>query len=256
LAIGLGEVGTTLGSDVQALHGLASLASSFTGSSPPAPSSVAISVNGLLNGILTPLSALAANGAQATHDFKSWMGSGAIFASGSGLLELKGAVVISSKNPAGSRAAVGKLAAQLRKSGGSVQAVSIPGTDASVAVRLTGLPVVLDVADGRDANGQSKFVIGLGEGSVAAALNPSSTLSSAASRGAAASALGEGIQPSLTVDFPTLLGLLEAVGLNEDPSLSTLLPYLRSLTTLAGGGEVLGGGIERTRLVFGLRQTG
>jgi hypothetical protein len=137
-----------------------------------------------------------------------------------------------------------------------VQAVSIPATDAAVAVRLPGLPVVLDIADGRGASGQSKFVIGLGEGSVAAALNPSSTMSSAASRGAAASALGEGIQPSLTVDFPTLLGLLEGVGLNEDPTISTLLPYLRSLTTLAGGEEVLSGGIERSRLVFGLRQTG
>jgi hypothetical protein len=55
------------------------------------------------------------------------------------------------------------------------------------------------------------------------------------------------------VDFPTLLSLLEGVGLNEDPTISPFLPYLRSLTTLAGGGKSLGGGVERFRLVLGLQ---
>jgi Protein of unknown function (DUF3352) len=253
LAIGLGEVGATLGADAQALQRLASLGSSLAGSGSATQTSSSLSVNGLLKGILTPLSALGANSAEARKDFQSWMGSAGIFAGGSGLLDLKGAIVIASKNPALSRAAVAKLAAKLRSAGGSVQAVSIPGTEASAALRLSGLPVVLDISDGRDANGQSKFVIGLGEASVAAALHPSSTLSGAASRGASASALGEGIQPSVTVDFPTLLSLLEGVGLSEDPTIAPLLPYLRSLTTLAGGGVLLGGGIERLRFVVGLR---
>ena len=181
------------------------------------------------------------------------MGSAGMFASGSGLLELRGGIVIGSKNPALSRAAVAKLAAKLRESGGSVQAVSIAGTDASVAARLSGLPVVLDIADGRDASGHAKFVIGLGEPSIAAALNPSSTLAGAASRAAASASLGEGIQPSVTLDFPTLVGLLESVGLSEDPSVSPFVPYLRSLTTLAGGGKSVGAGVERFRLVVGLR---
>ena len=68
-------------------------------------------------------------------------------------------------------------------------------------------------------------------------------------------ALGEGIEPSLIVDFPTLLGLLEGVGLSEDPSISKLVPYLRSATTLAGGGRQLGGELERFRLVLGLQRT-
>jgi hypothetical protein len=48
--------------------------------------------------------------------------------------------------------------------------------------------------------------------------------------------------------------LLEGVGLSEDASISKVVPYLRSLTTLAGGGHSLGGGIERFRLVLGLQQ--
>ncbi len=97
-------------------------------------------------------------------------------------------------------------------------------------------------------------MIGLSEASVAAALNPPSTLSSSASYSAASAALGEGFEPSLIVDFPTFLGLLEGVGLNEDPTISKFVPYLRTLTTLAGGGKSLGGGVERLRLVLGLQR--
>ncbi|HMH47967.1 MAG TPA: DUF3352 domain-containing protein [Solirubrobacteraceae bacterium] len=251
LAVGLGDVGSTLGSDVQALQGLASLGGSPTGPSPEAQSS--LNVKGLIEGILAPIRALGADTPAAKRDFASWMGSAGLFAAGTGLLELKGGVVIDSKNAALSRAAVGKLAAQLRKGGGSVQPASIPGTEAAVAARLRGLPVVLDIASGRSASGQSKFVIGIGEASVEAALNPSSKLSGAASYGATAAALGAGFQPSISVDFPTLLGLLEGIGLNEDPTISPFVPYLRSLTTLTGGGRSLGGGIERFRLVLGLQ---
>ncbi|HEY2140656.1 MAG TPA: DUF3352 domain-containing protein [Solirubrobacteraceae bacterium] len=247
LALGLGDAGATLPQDVQGLRALGSLgASTSTEAAGP------ISVNGLLEGFLKPLNALTSS-SHAQRDFLGWMGSGGIFASGSGLLELKGGVVINSKNPALSRAAVAKLGDLLRQSGGSVQSVSVPGTDAAVTVRLSGLPVVLYVADGKAANGQSKFVMGLGEASIPAALNPSSALASASSSQSAVSALGEGIRPSILVEFATLLGLLEGAGLSQDPTISKFTPYLHSLTTLAGGGKSLGGGIERLRIALGLQ---
>jgi hypothetical protein len=252
LAVGLGNVGATLGADVQALQGLGSLGGSLAGAAPEGRGST-LSVKGLIEGILAPLRALGAGDAQAKRDFASWMGSAGLFAAGTGLLELKGGIAIESKDAALSRAAVAKLAARLRRGGGSVQSVSIPGTDAAVAARLSGLPVVLDIAEGRDSAGHSKFVIGIGEASVTAALSPSSTLAAATSYGAASAALGEGIKPSIVVDFPTLLGLLEGVGLNEDPTVAPFVPYLRSLSTLAGGGKSLGGGLERFRLVLGLQ---
>jgi hypothetical protein len=250
LAVGLGHVGTSLDQDVEDLQGLASLPSTLGGG----PESTAgISVGGLLQGLLAPLRLLGAPSAQARHDFASWMGSAGIFASGASLLELKAAIVITSKNPALSRAAVAALADALRKAGGSVVPASIPGTEAAVGARVSGLPVVLDIADGRAANGQTKFVLALGEASVPAALSPSSTLAGAASRSAAAASLAEGIQPSLIVDFPTLLGLFEGVGLLEAPSIAKFVPYLRAATTLAGGGHELGGGVERFRLALGLQ---
>jgi hypothetical protein len=184
------------------------------------------------------------------------MGSAGIFASGGSRLELKAAVVVDSKDAARSKAAVAQLGAQLRSGGASLRPASIPGVEAAVGVAIKGLPVVLDVAAGRGSDGHSKFVLGLGEASVSTALNPPSTLSGAAPRGAAAATLGDGIQPSLMLDFPTLLSLLEGVGLTEDPSIAKVVPYLRAATTLAGGGQSLGGGVDRLRLVLGLHQGG
>jgi hypothetical protein len=258
LAAGLGNVGVSLAGDVQALHSLASLITSLGGSTAAGSSAEegagGFNIKGVLEGVLTPLSALGTPGAQTQHDFLSWMSSAGIFASGTGIVNLRGGIVIGSKDPSLSKAAIAKLGAALTKSGDSVQPVSIPGTDAAISARVNGLPVELDIANGRASDGQTKFVIGLGEASVQDALNPSSTLSSAASANAAASTLGEGIRPSVLVEFPTLLTLLEGVGLSEDPSISKALPTLRSLSTLTGGGKNLGGGIERFKLIAGLQQ--
>jgi hypothetical protein len=262
LAAGLGNAGATFSGDVQALHGLASLigslgsSSSGAGAASEESSASGFDVKGLLEGILAPLSALSAPGAQSRHDFLSWMSSAGLFASGSGIVNLRGGIVLDSTNPSLSKAAVAKLGGALEKSGGSVQSISIPGTDAAISARVNGLPVELDIANGVGAGGKTKFVIGLGEASVQDALKPSSTLLSAASTSTAAGALGEGIRPSAIVEFAPLLSLLEGVGLSEDPSISHVLPYLRSLSTLVGGGKSLGGGIDRFRLVAGLQSGG
>jgi hypothetical protein len=250
LALGLGDAGHMLGADVQGLRGLASLAGG------PSSPTTGINVKALLEGLTTPLGLLAESTPEAKRSFQSWMGSAGIFASGTSLLELKAAVVIASKDPASSRAAVGKLAARLRAKGATVQTASVPGTDAAVTARLTGLPVALVIASGRSSSGQSKFVIGVGEPSVPAALSPSGLLASAPSASAAAAALGEGTQPSVIVDVPTLLGLLEGIGLTEDPTISPFIPYLRSVTTVAGGSHPLDATVERFRLVVGLRPSG
>jgi hypothetical protein len=251
VAIGFGSAHSALSQYAQALPSLASLPGTPTrpGGEAQGPG---LSIKGLLAATLAPVRAMTEDSAEARRNFQSWMGPGAVFASGSGLLDLKAAAVISSRNPALSRAAVAKLAVKLRSSGASVQPASIPGTDAALSAKLTGLPVTLDIADGRDAKGQTKFVIGLGEASVAAALNPSSTLS-ATSYGGAGAVLGEGIQPALIVQVPTLLALLESAGLSEDPTVAPVLPYLRLLSSVVGGSRSLGGGVERFRVVLELR---
>jgi hypothetical protein len=257
LAIGLGDLGKTLAANPKALQGLSSLGSLLTGSGPgPASASAGLSVTGIVEGLLKPLTVLGADAAETKRDFASWMGPAGVFTSGSGLLELRGGVVIDSTDAARSRAAVAKLGDLLRAGGGSVERAKIAGTDAAILVHVSGLPVELAIANGRDSSGATKFVIGIGEQSVEAALKPSSTLSGSASYGTSGSALGEGIEPSLIVEFPTLLGLLEGVGLSEDPDIAPFVPYLRALGTLSGGGKDLGGGIDRFKLVLGLGEAG
>ncbi|MHB8241176.1 MAG: DUF3352 domain-containing protein [Solirubrobacteraceae bacterium] len=257
LAIGLGHLGSNLSLDIQGLSALSALGSTPGVSSPEEGTNTStLSVKSLLKAMIAPLGVLGASSARAKHDFASWMGSAGIFASGASLLELKAAVVIASKDPALSRAAVAKLATQLKSVGGSTRPVSLPEAEAATGVALPGLPVILDIAAARASNGQSKFVLGFGESSVRAALAPPSTMSSAESRSAASSALGEGIQPSLTFDVPTLLSLLEGIGLTEDPSISKFVPYLRALTTIAGGGHALDSEVERFRVTLGLAHNG
>ncbi len=262
LAAGLGDIGAGggAGGGLGGLQSLLSLASTLGASSSgagaplsPSSSQVTLSVKGLLEGLLTPLKVLGANTAQARREFTSWMGAAGVFASGTTVLELKAGVAIDSNDPAASRAAVGELASALNSSGAEASTAKIPGTEAAVEAKITGLPVTLVIAAGRTSAGQAKFVMGLGESSITAALNPSSTMSGGSAYTAAQSALGEGIEPSLTVDFATLLSLLEGVGLSEDPSVAPFVPFLRDSTTLAGGGKSLGGGIERLRFVLGLQ---
>jgi Protein of unknown function (DUF3352) len=258
LAAGLGDTGGERGGALEGLRNLLSLASTLGASgtgAPPSPTSpqVTLSVQGVLEGMLTPLNVLAADTPQAKRDYRAWMGEAGVFASGTTVLELKAGVVIDSTDPAASRAAVGKLASALNRSGAEASRATIAGTDAAIEVKVTGLPVTLVIADGLAQDGQTKFVMGVGESSITSALHPSSTMSGSAAYTAAQSALGEGIKPSLAVDFATMLSLLEGVGLSEDPTIAPYVPFLRNSTTLAGGGRSLGGGMERLRLVQGLR---
>jgi hypothetical protein len=180
------------------------------------------------------------------QDFGSWAGPGSMFVSGTGLFNLQAGLVIASNDPTASRAAVGKLGNLMREAGAVVSNTTIAGTDAALTVKLTGFPAVIYIA-----NGQGKFVLGLGQQSVEGALAPSSTLATSPAYSTATATLGGGIEPSLIVEFPTLIGFLEGVGLTQSPSLANILPYLKSLGTLTAGATSQDG-VEHFRVVLGL----
>jgi hypothetical protein len=127
-----------------------------------------------------------------------------------------------------------------------VASASIPGTDAARSVKLQGFPAVIFIADGG-----GKFVLGLGQQSIEGAISPPATLSTSPAYASAAATLGGGIEPSVIVEFPTLLGFLEGIGLTQSPSVSGLVPYLHSLGTLAAGVGVTGN-TQRYKAVLGL----
>ncbi len=234
LAAGVENIGADLPRAFALLHGVASLGTATLFSSLGGPS-----IEKLFAG-------LDSSSAKLQQSFSSWAGSGGMFVSGTGLFNLEAALVIDSSNPSASDAAVGTLADTMRSSGAIVENTSIPGTDKAVSVKLQGFPSVIFVASGQD-----KFVLGLGQSSVQGALSPSSTLSTASSYASASSALGGGIEPSLIVEFPTMLGFLEGLGLTQSPGISNLVPYLKSLGTLTAG-SVTQSGVQHLRLVLGL----
>ncbi|MFZ2114738.1 MAG: DUF3352 domain-containing protein [Solirubrobacteraceae bacterium] len=234
LAAGVGNVGANLPRALALLHGVASFGTSTIFSSLGGPS-----IEKLFDAIDSP-------NAKLQQDFAGWAGSGGMFVSGTGLFNLQAALVISSNDPSASRAAVGQLASLMKSAGAIVSNTSIAGTDAAVSVKLQGFPAVIYIADG-----DGKFVLGLGESSVQGALSPSSTLSTSPSYASATSALGGGIEPSLIVEFPTLLGFLEGIGLTQSPGVSSLVPYFKSLGTLTAGATSQGG-VQHFRVVVGL----
>ncbi len=259
LAVGLGDVGVTLAGDVQALHGLGSLITSLGGSSGAGASTESaggFNIKGVLEGFLTPLSALSAPGPHSRHDFLSWMSSAGLFASGTGIVNLRGGIVLDSKNPLLSKAAVSKLGAALEQVR-RFSAVDLDPRHRRRDLRARERPAGRTRHRQRpSAGGQTKFVIGLGEASVTGGTE---TVEHTFDRG-----LHEHrgrhtrrrhpperdrrIRPAA---HPARRGRPQ-----EDPSISHALPYLRSLSTLVGGGKSLGGGIERFRLVAGLQQSG
>jgi hypothetical protein len=233
LAIGIGDLSRTLGS-AQGLHALASLASG-------------VSLGSI--SLTSAFAPLRSHTFDVQRDLLSWMGATGVYVSGSSLLSLQAAVVITSKDPARSRAAVAQLAQAYREAGGQTAPTSVPGTETAVTVKLPSFPLTLTMA-----YGQGKFVAGLGASSIEEALDPQTKLAGTSSYDAAASALGQGLQPSALVEFHTLSGLLESLGLNQAPSISGFASAVAPLSTLAvGGWESLPGGVRRARVVLGLQ---
>ena len=226
LAAGVGNLGGTLSGLVNGLSNLGSLGGVKVG------------------GLVSQLNHQA--GLNVQRDLLSWMGGAGVFVRGSSLLDLGVGVVIQSKDAARSKAAVAKLGRALRRGGDSVQPLTLPGTDAAIAVHGKSSPFTFDIVDGG-----GKFVIGLGNSAVNAALAPSSTLAGTSSYAAAKAALGDGIRPSLMVSFPSLLGLVEGVGAGSSAGVSAAKPYLQTLNMLIAGGQTAGS-VHRSRIVLTL----
>jgi hypothetical protein len=235
LAIGIGDLGDSFANDTQGLRALASLGST-------------VNIGGLFS-LAKLFAPLDSHTIDVQRDLLSWMGATGLYTSGTSVLSLQGALVITSKDPARSRAALGKIAQAYREVGGQSTPTSIPGTEAAMTIKLPGFPLALTMAVG-----QGKFVAGLGASSVQEALSPQSTLAGTPAYNAAASALGQGIQPSALIEFHTLSGLIESLGLSQSPSLSGLASGVAPLGALsAGGWESLSNGVKRARVVIALQ---
>lgn len=179
--------------------------------------------------------------------FSAWTGPAAIFAAGSGLLDIQAGLVIQASSSTAARDAVSQIGGLLRSAGATVSGATAPGAESAARISVAGLPVSLYIGAG-----SGRLAIGLGPESIQGALAPTSELSGSPLYGSASSALG-GAKPSIILDFPMALALLEGLGLQENPQVAPTLQRLRSLGTLAGAVQGLGGRVLRLHATAALQ---
>jgi len=230
LGAGLGEVGATL---QQGLDQLASVGP-VAGQDPQA----------LLAGLESSL------GLSIKDDLLSWMGEGAIFVQGGSIADIGGGLIVKSTDPAKTKSALGKIKPLLEQFAGAQITDRAPrGADDGFRVSLgEGVPFQLLVGLKDD-----RFVVGVNETQVQAALIGAGEgrLGDEAAFKAAASKLGDGIQPSFYLDFPTVVSFL-ALGAGSDPSFQQAKPYLDAFSAIVAGGK-RDGDVNKSRFVIGVK---
>jgi hypothetical protein len=175
-----------------------------------------------------------------------WVGDVSGFLRGSSILGLGGALVVQSRDQAASERTLARIEAVLRRDRDLVvQPLGGGQTGFTMTPRGAPIQVVFTQRDG-------KVVIGLGQDSVSAALNPPQALSTSAGFKSASSALGSGISPALYLDFQPLASLFEIPGVITDPQFSQVKPYLNRLDyVVAGTGR--SGSRSLVRIALGVR---
>jgi Protein of unknown function (DUF3352) len=213
LSVGLGDIGGTF------KQSLATLGSAgATGGVDPAT---------LLSQLKSQL------GVDVEKDFLSWMGNAELFVKGTTMSDLGGALVVTSKDPAASKAAIPKLKKLLSGLDVKTSALSGPGTSGADGFSIDiGGPVAGGI---KVANKDDKFVIAYGAAALQDALDGGDTLGDSDPFKTAASLL-DGAKPSLFLDTPQVVKLLGTLaGSDEDfakakPTLDTFGPAAAGIT--------------------------
>jgi hypothetical protein len=160
------------------------------------------------------------------RELLSWMGDAAIFVRGSGLQDLGGGLVVQSKDPARSRAAIGRIEQLLRRFGGSDVRARRSGDTLEIAAQGVPLPIRVQ-ADG------DRFTVAVGA-RTPAALRDGTKLADDAAFKDAAGLLTDGVRPSFFLDVPQVVALVGAVA-GGDPQFDQVRPFLDAYGPAAAG---------------------
>jgi hypothetical protein len=179
-------------------------------------------------------------------DLLAWMGEGAVFLSGDSPGTIGGALVVRSKDPAATRAAVPKLGSLVSRfaSGAVVRPLRASGVDAGVSVRVQGVPAPVEIAAAGD-----RFVIAVGDGVLQEAISPSSRLGDKPDFQAAAATLGDDLKPTLYVGASGVSSLASAFGKGGGSNTAEIERTLARFTALVAADR----GDGRWRASLGLR---
>ena len=164
------------------------------------------------------------------RDLLAWMGAAGVFVAGTSEESKRGGLIVTSKDPAATRRAVGRLEALARRdASGDVAKLDMAGVDEGFVVRGDrGRDRDLYVAAAGD-----RFVIAAGRRALTDAVRPGGTLGSSPVLREAAAKLGDDVKPSFFLDAQRLRRLLES---KESSSRGAkAAPYLQAFGAVAGG---------------------
>ncbi len=207
-----------------------------------AASSAGQNLDGQLQGIQQAL------GIDLDKDLLSWMGDGGVFASGTAITDIGGALVVQTTDADKAKAAVRKLSTLIPQIVDGVKArpvTGIAGADQAVEFRTDSFPFPIVAAVGND-----RFVLGIGK-AVSQALSPSTTLADNPGFKSATQALGD-VKPAFFFDVGAVSSLLQGVVPTDDPSTRQVLTALQKVDTVAAGTS-RDGSTQRTKIVVSLK---
>jgi hypothetical protein len=174
-------------------------------------------------------------------DLLSWMGDAAIFVRGTTMADLGGALVVHSKDPAASKAAIAKLRTLLTRMGTTVGPLRGGAGASGFTVNTDKMPQGISVAAKDDT-----FVLAYGRDALQSALAGGDKLGDSQPYKTAAGLLGGDAKPSLFLDTPQVVRLIGSVA-GSDTDFQKAKPTLDAFGPAAAGAST-DGGVTRVKM--------
>ncbi len=174
-----------------------------------------------------------ATGLDLRQDVTAWMDDVAIFARGSTLAELDGALIITTSDEAASGRAITALGRLAREQGGGnvrIEPVSVPGGGEGFSAQVQGVPKPIHMfqRDGR-------VVFAYGDAAAQDAIDPGEKLGDSAEFTEARDSLGSDYEVSFVLLVKPILDLVESTDAASDADWQEAKPYLEPLSALVSG---------------------
>lgn len=229
LALGLGDLGGSLRTGLGQIRSLGSLGG--------------VDVAAALDGFRRR------SGLDVERDLLSWMGSGALYARGTGLADVGAVLTIRTTDAAKSDRGVTRLARVLARAGVRARPTDVAGYDRAFALRLPGLSLPIPFYL---ASSPERVSFGVNPDALTAVAKPAGTLGASPRYRAAAAILGGGLRPAFLLDLPTVLNLVEGLGAGGASGYTKIKPYLDAFGVLAAGSR-RDGDVTKATLAVALR---
>ena len=180
------------------------------------------------------------------RDLAAWMGDMGLFVYGDTLQSIGGGLVAQSKNPAATRRAIPKIARIVRSQGFGVEQLNRGGAR-GVTLTSPQLPLPIHMALAGD-----RFIVAVTNPALDQALKPTEALRDSAAFKSAQGSLGDGMQPSMFVNFDPISKLVDQSGSVNNQEARQFKKALDAMTTMVAGGKSEGD-TQRGRIVVGVK---